>query len=66
PHGVSFDDVAIGSRCEAMQSDLPGGRDAHMGRYRFMFINATILTVLRLTYRVERVAFERRTTRTWP
>lgn len=66
PHGVAFDDPKIASLCEALQSDLPGGRDAHRGGFRFMFINATIVTVLRLTYRAERVAVERRTTRTWP
>ena len=66
PHGVGFDDPAIATFCERLQPDLPGGRDQHKGRFRFIFINAVILTVLRLTYRAERVALERRVTRTWP
>ena len=66
PHGVGFDDPAIATFCERLQSDLPGSRDQHKGRFRFIFINAVILTVLRLTYRAERVALERRVTRTWP
>jgi len=66
PHGVAFDDPKIAALCETLQSDLPGGRDAHSGAYRFMFINAAIMMVMRLTYRAEWVARERRVTRTWP
>jgi hypothetical protein len=65
-HGVTFEDSRIASLCASLRSDLPGGREAHKGQHRFMFVNATILTVLGLTYRAERVALERRITRTWP
>lgn len=65
-HGLTFNDPKILALCDKLQSDLPGGREAHVGKPRFVFINAVILTVMRLTYRAERVAAERRTTRTWP
>ncbi len=64
-HGLTFDDPKIMTLCDKLQSDLPGGREAHAGKPRFVFINAVILTVMRLTYRAERVAAERRETRTW-
>ena len=66
PHGITFDDPKISGPCDRLKSDLPGGRAAHVGKPRFVFINAVILTVMRLTYRAERVAAERRITRTWP
>ncbi len=66
PHGVGFADPKIAALCGRLRSDLPGGRGEHVGKFRFMFINAAILTVLRLTYRAERVAQERRVTRHWP
>ena len=65
-HGLTFNDPKILALCDKLQSDLPGGREAHVGKPRFVFINAVILTVMRLTYRAERVAAERRTARTWP
>ncbi len=66
PHGIAFDNDKITVLCDRLQSDLPGGREAHVGKPRSVFINAVILTVMRLTYRAERVASERRVTRTWP
>ena len=66
PHGFDFQDQKVAALCEQLQSDLPGDRDKFSGKYRTMFINAVILTVLRLTYRAEHVAMERRTTRSWP
>lgn len=65
-HGVGFDDRKIAALCDSLKSDLPGGPGAHAGAYRFKFINAVIVTVMRLTYRAERVAVERRQTVTWP
>ena len=66
PHGIAFDDANIVALCDWLQSDLPGGREAFVGKRRFVFINVVILTVLRLTHRAERVAMERRVARTWP
>ena len=66
PHGITFADPKIEALCERLQSDLPDGREAHVGKPRSVFINAVILTVLRLAYRAERVRLERRVTRTWP
>jgi hypothetical protein len=65
-HGTTFEEPRISAWCAALQSDLPGGREAFKGNPRGMFINAVILTVLRLTFRAKRVSGERRTTRTWP
>ena len=65
PHGITFADPKIEALCDRLQSDLPGGREAHVGKPRSVFVNAVILTVLRLTYRAEHVALERRVTRTW-
>lgn len=65
-HGLTFTDPKITALCDKLQSDLPGGREAHVDLPRFVFVNAVILTVMRLTYRAERVAAERRVTRTWP
>lgn len=65
-HGTSFADAKIGRFCDRLKSDLPGGREVLAGNPRGMFINAVVLTVLRLTYRAEYVARERRTTKTWP
>ena len=66
PHGLSFADPSISALCDKLMSDLPGGREDHVGKPRLVFINAVILIVLQLTYRAERVAAERRVTRTWP
>ena len=65
-HGLSFADHKVSGLCDRLKSDLPGGRDSFVGNPRGMFINAVILTVLRLTYRSEYVSRERRTTKTWP
>jgi len=65
-HGTTFADSKISALCNALESDLPGGASSFDGNARAIFINAVVLTVLRLTYRSEYVARERRTTRTWP
>lgn len=66
PHGITFVDPKIEALCDKLRSDLPGGRESHLGKPRFVFINAVILVAARLTYRAERVVLERRLTRTWP
>ena len=65
-HGLSFADNKVSALCDRLESDLPGGRKSFVGKPREMFVNAVVLTVLRLTYRGEYVSKERRTTKTWP
>lgn len=65
-HGTTFGDPKISRLCDRLQSDLPGGREAFRGNPRGVFINAVIHTVMRLTYRAEWVAKEKRVTKTWP
>lgn len=65
-HGTTFAEPKITVLCDRLQSDLPGGREAFKGNPRGVFINAVILTVMRLTYRAERVAKEKRVTKSWP
>ena len=64
-HGTGFDDAKIAALCNLLQSDLPGGRVNFVGAHRQLFVNAVALTGMRLTYRAEWVAKERRVTRTW-
>ncbi|MDB5316103.1 MAG: putative mannitol operon repressor [Rhodospirillales bacterium] len=64
-HGVTFSDKKISQLCSNLQSDLPGGRDAFVGKPRSVFINSVVLVSTALTYRAEWVARERRITRTW-
>jgi mannitol operon repressor len=63
-HGIGFADLKISALCKQLQSDLPGGPSGLPPRS--FFINAVALIGMRLTYRAERVAKERRITRTWP
>lgn len=65
-HGTSFKDEKIENYCNRLQSDLPDGRQAFEGNPRGVFINAVVLTALRLTYRSEWVRKEKRQTRRWP
>jgi len=65
-HGTTFAEPKISALCDRLQSDLPGGREAFKDKRRQIFINAVILTVMRLTYRAEWVAKEKRVTRNWP
>jgi mannitol operon repressor len=65
-HGTAFTTPPIASLCHSLQSDLPDGRDGFKDNPRGIFINAVVLTVMRLTYRAEWVATERRVTRSWP
>jgi mannitol operon repressor len=65
-HGTTFSDPVIAAHCSKLRSDLPGGPSAFRDNPRDVFINATILTVMRLTYRGEYVAREKRTIKVWP
>lgn len=65
-HGTTFTDARIAGLCYRLQSDLPGGRAAFQGNPRGVFVNAVVLTVMRLTYRAEWVAKERRRPKNWP
>lgn len=65
-HGLAFTEPKVSDLCFGLESDLPGGRAAFAGKPRGVFVNAVILTVLRLTYRAEWVAKERRVTKTRP
>ncbi len=65
-HGISFADGKIRRLCDRLKSDLPGSREVYAGNPRGVFVNAVVLTVVRLTYRAEFVASEQRTTKTWP
>lgn len=65
-HGVGFADTKISEFCHRLQSDLPGGRAGFKDKPRHIFINAVVLITMRLTYRAEWVAKERRVTRLWP
>lgn len=70
-HGTNFSSSKICAICDQLKSDLPGGdlpggKDAYKDNPRGMFINAVVLTVMRLTYRAEWVVREKRTTKEWP
>lgn len=64
-HGTNFGDQKITALCNNLKSDLPGGRDAFVGKPRGVFINAVVLVSMALTYRAEWVAKEKRITRIW-
>jgi mannitol operon repressor len=65
-HGTTFEDLGVAALCDRLQSNLPGGKVAFVGKPRHIFINAVVLISLALTYRAECVASERRVTRKWP
>jgi hypothetical protein len=65
-HGTTFAEPKITSLCDRLLSDLPGGREKFKGNPRDVFINAVVLAVMRLTYRAEWVAKEKRATKSWP
>lgn len=65
-HGLSFSDKKISDFCDKLQSDLPGGKGAFKNNPRGIFVNAVVLILLRLFYRSEWVASERRTIKKWP
>jgi mannitol operon repressor len=65
-HGTDFNDPEILKFCRTLLSVPPGGVASYLHGTRGLFINAVILMVLRLTYRSEWVAREKRTTKSWP
>lgn len=52
-HGLTFKDEEIWRLCLKLQSSTPDEKESFEENSRFLFINATILIVLRLTYRAE-------------
>ena len=64
-HGTSFQSDKMKGLCSTLRSDLPDGPDYPTGDPRFRFINAVVCTVLRLYYRPEWVALERRKPKAW-
>lgn len=65
-HGLAFSDAKISAFCDRLRSDLPGGREAFQSNPRGVFINAVVLTMLRLFYRSEWVVSEKRAIKKWP
>jgi mannitol operon repressor len=61
-HGTRFTDSKIAALCGRLQTNMPPG----VVDPRSKFIVAVVLTTMRLTYRAERVAKEKRVTRDWP
>lgn len=64
-HGITFDSEKVASFCANLQSDLPMGADYPINDPRFRFTNAIVCLVLRLYYRPEWVAQERRMPKVW-
>ena len=64
-HGLSFENEKIKGLCASLQSPLPDGTDYPTNTPRFRLVNAIVCIVLRLYYRPEWVAKERRDSRNW-
>jgi mannitol operon repressor len=64
-HGTSFQTEKVKGLCSSLRSDLPEGAGHPTGDPRFRFINAVVCVVLRLYYRPEWVALERRQPKKW-
>ena len=64
-HGLSFDNKKIIGLCTSLESPLPEGSDYPVNSTRFRLINSIVCIVLRLYYRPEWVANERRKSRKW-
>jgi hypothetical protein len=64
-HGTSFQTERVKGLCSTLSSDLPEGENYPTHEPRFRFINAVVSIVLRLYYRPEWVALERRAPKTW-
>lgn len=64
-HGTSFQTERVKGLCSSLRSDLPEGAGHPTNDPRFRFINAVVCIVLRLYYRPEWVALERRQPKTW-
>jgi mannitol operon repressor len=64
-HGTSFRTEKLKGLCSSLRSDLPEGENYPTDDPKFRFMNAVVSIVLRLYYRPEWVALERRTPKTW-
>lgn len=64
-HGMSFADPRVQGLCSSLKSDLPTGSNYPLQDSRFRFTNAVLVLVLRLYYRPDWVALERRKRKTW-
>jgi mannitol operon repressor len=64
-HGTSFQTPRVQGLCSGLKSDLPEGAGYPTRDPRFRFTNAAIELVLRLYYRPEWVALERRKPKYW-
>jgi mannitol operon repressor len=64
-HGVSFRTEKVMGLCSTLRSDLPEGAGHPTSDPRFRFTNAVICLTLRLYYRPDWVAAERRQPKTW-
>lgn len=64
-HGTSFQSERVKGLCSSLRSDLPEGAGHPTNDPRFRFINAVVSIVLRLYYRPEWVARERRQPKMW-
>jgi len=64
-HGISFQTERIRGFCATFTSDLPDDADYDVSNSRFRFTNAVVCITLRLYYRPEWVAKERREPKTW-
>lgn len=65
-HGTSFMSKDIADQCKHFKLSLPGDPKDFTEKPRAVFINAVVLISLRLTYRAEWVAKERRASKSWP
>ena len=64
-HGLSFCSEKIKGLCSSLNSDLPQGSNYPITEARFRFINAVVCMALRLYYRPDWVAKERRVAKSW-
>lgn len=65
-HGTSFETQAIADQCKGFRLSLPGDPIDFVNKPRAVFINAVVLISLRLAYRSEWVAKEKRVPKSWP
>lgn len=64
-HGMDFSNPRVKGLCSSLQADLPEGAGLPIQDPRFRFTNSVIVVVLRLYYRPEWVALERRKPKIW-
>ncbi len=64
-HGLSFQTERVKGLCSSLRSELPTCDCCPTTHPRFRFTNAVVCVVLRLYYRPQYVAFERRATKVW-